>query len=291
MIKNGLPLLILSLLIATATTTGIFSHTNDPDIQAQSIRHQAATYEGGGLYRYNPVYFAREGVVWDVVNLFIGLPLFVFASFLALRNSLRGRFLLGGMLAYFWYVYLGSSLLYAFNNFFLIYIAIFALCSVAFVQNITQIDIARLPAQIGARFPRRLFIAYTIAIASLLLILWVGRIVQVMQTGLFPNEYSGIHTLGSQALDLGLLVPLGIGSAVLLWKCSAWGYYLASVTVTIGFMMSIAIPSWIAVPLVQDGGTSVFEAIPLYILSIVGLGLAIIFYSRAAEPKGNPALG
>lgn len=209
------------------------------------LRGQEAVFEGGGVYRYNPTSFAREGIVWDVINLVIGLPLFALGAFAALRNSIRGRLLLGGMLAYFWYVYLGSSLMYAFNDLFLVYVAIFALSSIAFVQNVAGIDVPGLAGFLGARFPRRTFIAYTLAFSALLLVMWVGRIAEVIRTWVFPPEYAGITTLGSQALDLGLVVPLGIATGVLLWKRSPWGYYLASVAVTFGFMMSIAIPGWI----------------------------------------------
>jgi len=285
MIKRVLPLLAICLLILAATAAGIFYRSNEPTITSRTLRGQEATFLGGGLYRYNPIYFAREGVIWDVVNLAIGLPLLILASIFALRNSLRGRLLLGGLLAYFWYVYLGSSLMYAFNSFFLVYIAIFALCSVAFFQNLAQIDLERLIAHFGSGFPHRTFIIYSSVIAGLLVVLWVGRIVQVMQTGLFPKEYVGIHTLGSQALDLGLLVPLAISTAVLLGKRSDWGYYLATVTITIGFMMFIAIPSWIVVPLIQDGRTNLLEAIPFSIVSVIGIALAIIYFTRVREAE------
>jgi hypothetical protein len=285
MIKRVLPLLAICLLILAATAAGIFYRSNEPNLTSRSLRGQEATFLGGGLYRYNPIYFAREGVIWDVVNLAIGLPLLILASIFALRNSLRGKLLLGGLLAYFWYVYLGASLMYAFNSLFLVYIAIFALCSVAFFQNLAQIDVERLIAHFGAGFPHRTFIIYSSVIAALLVVLWVGRIVQVMQTGLFPKEYAGIHTLGSQALDLGLLVPLAISTAVLLGKRSDWGYYLASVTITIGFMMFITIPAWIVVPLIQDGKTNLLQAVPFFIASVIGIALAIIYYARVREAE------
>jgi hypothetical protein len=78
-----------------------------------------------------------------------------------------------------------------------------------------------------------MFMIYGFAMSALLAVLWIGRAVGVMQTGRFPEEYAGISTLASQALDLGVLVPLAASAAVLLWKRSPWGYFLASVTITI----------------------------------------------------------
>jgi hypothetical protein len=59
------------------------------------------------------------------------------------------------------------------------------------------------------------------------------------------------------------------------------------VTVTIGFMMFIAIPSWIVVPLMQDGKTNLLEAIPFFIVSLAGIALAIIYYARVQELEGD----
>lgn len=259
--------------------------------EATTIRGQLTTYQSGGIYKYNPAFFVREGVVWDVINLFIALPLFLLASIAALRNSLRGRLLLGGLLAYFFYVYLSCVMMYAFNNLFLVYVAIFALSMVAFALNADRIGIEKLPTRMRQRFPRRLFIGYALALALALIVLWLGRIVPIMRTGLLRAEYAGLHTVGSQALDLGLLVLLAVATAQLLIKRSAWGYYLCSVAMALGLMMFISIPAWITVPLIQDGKTNLFEAIPFFILSLAGIALAAVFslnvQGKAAGASGS----
>ncbi len=278
MTREAIPLAVIFLLIFAATATGIFYHSEGSPIQSISIRGQPVTFQDSGLYKFNPAYFAREGVIWDAVNLFIALPLFVISSVAAVRNSLRGRLFLGGLLAYFFYVYLSCAMMYAFNDFFLVYIAIFALCTVAFSLNAGKIDVKNLPAHVGSRFPGRLFIVYAIVLAGALLVLWVGRIASVMRTGQFPKEYAGLTTLGSQALDLGLVVPLALSTAFLLVRKSPWGYYLCSIAMTFGLMMFISIPAWIVVPLIQDGKTNLLEGIPFFMLSVVGVALTAVFY-------------
>jgi len=280
MMKNGLPLLAICVLILVATGIGLFYHPDVPPIRTESLRGQSATFVAAGPYRYNPVFFAREGAVWDAVNLFLALPLLVLSALFALRDNLRGRLLLGGMLAYFWYVYLGTALMNAFNDLFLVYVGIVALCAVAFVQNAARIDVDRVRAACADRFPRRILIGYSLGIAAVLVGLWTSRVAAVMRTGMFPPEYAGINTLGSQALDLGLLVPLALSTAVLLGKRSPWGYYLASITVSMGFMMSVTIPCWIVVPLVQDGQARMGEAVPFFVVSLVGITVAVLYLSR-----------
>jgi hypothetical protein len=269
---------ITFVLVLAATATGIFYRTDGSPFTGVSARGQAVSYQGSGLYKLDPSYFAREGRVWDCVNLFIGLPLFAIASIFAFRGSLRGKLFSGGLLAYFFYVYLGSAMMYALNAFFFVYVAIFALCIVGFVMNVQGIALSQLPSQFGPRFPRRLFIGFAIVLASALVVLWVGRVVSVVRTGLMPVEYAGLNTLGSQALDLGLVVPLALGSAVLLWSKSPWGYLLCSAAMTFGLMMFLSILAWVVVPLIQDGKTNLLEAIPFFAFSVVGIALAAVFY-------------
>jgi hypothetical protein len=174
-------------------------------------------------------------------------------------------------------------MMYAFNNLFLVYASILALCLVAFVMNIQRIKISDLPRHIRAGFPRRLYIGFSIAFAVILSALWLGRLIPIMIADRFPEEFAGYHTFGSQALDLSLLVPMGLATAFLLAKKSPWGIYLVSISMTLGFMMFIAIPAWITVPLLQDGKTNILEAIPFFALSVLGLVLTAVFYGNLKE--------
>lgn len=269
---------LIWLLVLVATGTGIFYQTPGPRIEYVTVRGEQALFQGTGLYRYDPAWFAREGVVWDVINLFIGLPLFAVAIYLSQRNSLRGRLLLGSLLFYFFYVYLMAMTGYAFNRLFLVYVAIFALSAVAFFLNLHNIDVAHLPAQVSARFPRRLFIGFTFAVSAVLVFLWLGRIVPIMANDRFPPDIAGLTTLVSHGIDLGIVVPLMLSAGILLWRRSPWGYLLTSVSLGYGLLMSITLPAFIVVPLVQDGKVLLIEATPLLAVSLVGLALAGMFY-------------
>jgi len=286
--KKRLALYVLIfILILSATTMGVFYKTPERRIEHTTVRGQEAMYQGSGLYRYDPVILVREGVIWDVINLFIGLPLFVVAIVLALRNSLRGKLLLGGLLAYFFYVYLMYATMMAFNPLFLVYVAIFAFSLVGFFLNMSGIEVSRLPSYFPPRFPRIVFIIFSLALSVALVVLWIGRIVPIMRTGRFPEELAGIATLETQALDLGLIVPLALSSAVLLWRRSPWGYFLTSAAITFGFMMFITIPAWIVVPLLQDGKANLAEAIPFFFLCLIGLVLVVLFYGNVRENRAT----
>ena len=111
-----------------------------------TVRGEHATFQGYGLYYYDPASVAREGIIWDVIDLCLALPLFIVAIVLSWRGSLRGQLLLGGMLFYFFYKYMMYAVMLSFNPLFLVYVAIFALSAVAFFLNLGGIKVSSLPS-------------------------------------------------------------------------------------------------------------------------------------------------
>jgi hypothetical protein len=282
---------LIWVLILVTTTMGIFYRTQGARIEYVTVRGEHAVLQGSGLYQYDPLALAREGVIWDVINLFIGLPLFAIAGILAVRRSLRGQLMLGGFLCYFVYVYLMYAMMMSLNPLFLVYVAIFSLSALAFLWNLQGMDISHLPAQISSRFPRRLFAGYTFALSAALIVLWGKLIISITLANRFPDELAGMTTLETQALDLGMIVPLALAAGILLWRRSPWGYFLTGISVTHGMMMFITIPTWIAVPLIQSGEINLFEAIPFLILCLVGLFFTGWFYWNVQQINGNPTRG
>jgi hypothetical protein len=273
------------LLVLVAAATGVFYQTAGAHITFITVRGEHATYQGSGLYYYDPASVALEGVIWDVIDLCLALPLFVVAIVLTWRGSLRGRLLLGGMLFYFFYKYMMYAVMVAFNPLFLVYVAIFALSAVAFFLNLGGIEVSRLPVHISARFPQWLFIVFTLVMSATLIMLWLGRIIPYTIAGPFPNELAGLTTLVTQAFDLGVVVPLLLSTAILLWRRSAWGYLLGGVSLTFGFVMCVTLPAWIVVPLIQMGQMNLIEAVPFLLLCLIGLFVAGRFFWSVQETE------
>ncbi|HWQ84298.1 MAG TPA: alpha/beta hydrolase [Anaerolineales bacterium] len=202
---------MIFVLVLAATAVGIFYHTPGASIEFTTVRGERAVFQGSGLYRYDPAPLADEGVVWDAINLLIGLPLFAVAIYLSQGNSMRGRLLLGGLLFYWFYAYLQLMVTYSFNFLFLDYVTIYALSAVSFFMNLHDIEVARLPAQVSERFPRRLFIGFTFVVSIMLVFLWLGRILPVMASGRFPPELAGLNTLITRGVRFGHGRPLNAG--------------------------------------------------------------------------------
>ncbi len=52
--------------------------------------------------------------------------------------------------------------------------------------------------------------------------------------------------------------------------------------------MSITLPAFIVVPLIQDGKTTLVEAIPFSLMSLMGLVLVGVFYRCVQEKQAEP---
>ena len=128
-----------------------------------------------------------------------------------------------------------------------------------------------------AVFPGAFFAGFAFASTGIITLLWVARIAGILRSGHFPPELAGLTSLETQALDLGIIVPLSIVSGILLLRDHPWGYVLTALQLTLGFMMFLTIPAWIAVPLVQDGQIHLMEATPFLLLCGVGFVLVALF--------------
>ena len=74
---------------------------------------------GHGVYRYDPLSMAAQGISQDAVTLVLGIPLLLVSLHLYRQRRLRGQLLLTGTLAYFLYTYTSLAFGAAFNPLFL----------------------------------------------------------------------------------------------------------------------------------------------------------------------------
>ncbi|MBM3933593.1 MAG: hypothetical protein FJ319_04720 [SAR202 cluster bacterium] len=271
-------------LILIATSSAVLYQTDEPHRSLVTARGQLSTIQGSGLYRFDDVQVARAGLVWDIVNLTIGVPAIVASLFLTSRGSLRGRLIVAGLMAYFFYVYLMYAVMLAFNPMFPVYVAILGCSAIGLFLNLGAVDFRDLSGRISPKFPRRLYFGYTVLIAAILVAFWSRLIVSVTTSGLFDDAMDGISTLEMQALDLGMVVPLALTSGYLVMKRSPWGYILAAVTVTFAAVMLITLTTWIASPFVKDDGIDPLTGAPFLVVAAASFAMALVFYRAVGAP-------
>jgi hypothetical protein len=138
--------IVIGLLIAVASGGGLFI---------------------GGLYRNN-LWATSQFQGSDLVRLVLVVPLLFFALYLYRKGSLRALLLWQGILLLSVYDYAFYLFGAAFNEFFLIYIALFSLSILALMFAIPKINAEEIKSNFSDKTPTRFIAGYLIFIAVFL---------------------------------------------------------------------------------------------------------------------------
>jgi len=220
---------------------------------------------------------------WSVVTLGLVLPVLVASLAAARRGSTVGRLAWLGTLAYLLYTYLEFAVSPPFTALYVVYIATFACTIPALLMGLASIEAEDLARAFGDRAPRRSVAVFALASGILLALAWLKGIVSRTIAGDFGWP-QGVAAIGHvvHALDLGLQVPLGIATALLLLGRRPAGYLAAAVMLVNAICMGTALVAMVAAPALA-AGRSPLEAAPFATLPLVAVALAVPFF-RALRP-------
>lgn len=202
-------------------------------IASALIAYLAVIAAGSGLF-WNGLYKndTKSGAVQeqgnDLVTLVLSVPLLLASAYFAAKGSLRGRLIWTGMVFYFLYTYAMMAFMTAYNQLFLVYVAIYSLSLYTFGASLLTLDINKVKDSLSAA-PVKATVVFMFLVSIMLLTMWLGDIVPSLMAGQAPARLETYTTLVIQAMDLGILAPLGIITGTLLLKRNAWGYTLASI--------------------------------------------------------------
>jgi hypothetical protein len=259
---------VIGLLAGAAAAAGVLLRGDGSTARAVSIRGEAFEYVTSGVYAYNPVRVVAEGVGWDYVTLLLVAPALLLALPSLARGSLRGRLFALGLLAYLFYQYLMYAVFWALGPLFPVFVALYAASMAAIVWIAAGIDLGSLPAAFGARFPRRAMAMFSFLVGGLLVAMWSKRIYVGLSGDLAGAGRLGLPTLTVQALDLGIVVPLAVFTAVALRRSRPVGYLLAPMFAVKGTTMGAAICAMLLSAWAVEGR---LEVVPLLVFAAVTL--------------------
>lgn len=194
------------------------------------------------LYRDND-FISRLWRGNDLVSLTIAVPLLVCSMFLTTKGSSRASLVWFGVLTFTLYNYAFYLFAAAFNWFFWIYVALVSLSIFALVFGLTKIDANEIAQKFSERTPVNWISGYIAAFAIFMGAMWIIRSLEFFTTGRVPDDITRTgHPTGIvYALDLSLVVPFILLSAVWLWRRKAWGFILATMLMVKGFMYPFAL--------------------------------------------------
>lgn len=252
---------VIGLLAETASAIGVFGRGTGASAPATSIRGEAYRYATDGVYAFNAVRVVAEGVGWDAVTLLFAAPALLVAAAFISRGSVRGRLAALGILGYLAYQYLMYAVFWALGPLFHLFVLLFPLSLVGIAWLWSTLERATMaPGAVG--FPRRSLIAFGILVAVLLVAMWVPRIATGLSGDLAGAGLLGTPTLSVQALDLGLVVPLALATAVLVWRRRPAGHLVAALFSVKAVTMAGAILAMLVSAWMVEGS---FEVVPFAI--------------------------
>ena len=283
---------LTGILAAIASAAGILLRGDLATRQFTTIRGDAVDYLTDGAYRFNGINMASEGIGWDLVTLLVIVPAVALTLPSLLRGTLRATLLAAGFLVYFLYQYAEYAVGLAYGPLFPVYVGIIAISVSALALLLSRVDIATLPERFEPRFPRRAMVAFGLYMAILLGGMWVPLIAGTLTETSVPQLYGGT-TLVVQAFDLGFLVPLGLFTAVTVFRRLPVGYLLSAVVIVKGASIALGIVAMLVVEWLTTGEPQLPPVIIFGLTTVAGLAIATRIYrgidTRSTAPSGPAA--
>lgn len=233
------------------------------------------------IYRRDPAWLVPQTRGQDLVTIAAALAL-AFALRAARRGSVRAVLVWLGVLGYMAYTYVGATFAYAFNELFLIYVALFGLSVFALAVTLGSLDATRIAAHFSDRTPRRAVAVFFALLGLMLSALWLGQIVPFLVTGRLPDslERSGGSLKFVFALDLGLIVPLAVLAAAWLWRQRPWGFVLAGLVLIKASTMGLALLAMTVFSVLDGQQVSAGTVVPWVLLAVGSLSMSTWFLSH-----------
>jgi hypothetical protein len=227
----------------------------------------------------------------DLVTLVVAVPMLVLALILSMRGSQRAQraqLVWLGMLDYMLYNYAFYLFGTAFNTFFLVYVALFALSIFALIFGLVALDVKGISQRFRARTPVRWIAGYMMFVAVGLSGVYVAQWVGFIATGQLPPIViqTGHPTSVVFSLDLSLVVPVLALGAVWLWKRQPWGYVLAAIVNVKGAAYMLALCA-VTLSAVRAGASEDVSQVALW--GFIGLAslVASLFLLGNLEPSNK----
>jgi hypothetical protein len=244
--KQEKPITILVICIAIvaaiASSMGIFTNDGVGAYPYQSIRGETIQIYGKGIYKHMSVDVAPQGIAQDYVTLFIGVPLLLIALIWAKKGSLKGRFLLAGVLGYFFVTYLFYLVMGMYNYLFLAYSFLMGTTFFAFTLTLLSFDLEATPSVFSEKTPTKFTGGFLIFNAFAIAFLWLSVVLPPLLDGsIIPKEVEHYTTLIVQGMDMGLLLPLSAISGWLLLKKTPFGYLMGTTYLIFLSLLMIAL--------------------------------------------------
>lgn len=264
-------------------------------VSTVAILALAAVSSLSGLFRAGhyraPPELVEAYQIQDLTIVVVGIPVLAAGLWYAARGSLRGRIIWLGGLAYMTYMWASIAIQIPFNELFLVYIALFGLSLFTLVGGMVSTDAERIRQTLEGHVNVPLYSGALTVIGLGLGALWLSDVVPPLLTGTTPSliEEAGQQAMATHVIDLGVVVPSILLSALWLYQERTWGYVFAGVELVLGGTLAAPIGIMTLVFMTGDTVTvspiaAVFTFLPILISALLA-----VTYLRSMASRTRPS--
>jgi hypothetical protein len=215
----------------------------------------------------------------DIVTLIIALPLLLISIIQGFKSENKKWFILNiGILLYFSYTYSFYVFAAKLTFLYLFHIPIYGLSVIGLVLSCIHIFSQKSSFYLPQKGLRITIISYLSVIALMISFIWLSDIFSHLTNPEHKSDTPyGEAPLIIYSLDLAIIIPLMLISAVLLYKRTNWGHIISGIiltkTSTLGFaLMAMALSMYI-----QDLNTDSFLILLWCVIGLIGTIITTVY--------------
>jgi hypothetical protein len=282
--------IIIVLISAFATIAAIFWHDGPGRYSFKNIRGEQVQIYGEGLYKDMSAEVAPQGLAQDHITLLVAVPLLIFSFLKARKGSLKARYLLTGTFGYFLVTYLFYLVMAMYNAMYLAYVILLAASFFGFYLSMQCFPLSSLPGSFKNTTPLKLAGGFLVLNSVSIALLWLSIIIPPLLDGsIIPKQVEHYTTLIVQGLDLGVLLPGGFISGMLLIRRAPQGFLWAPVyLVFLSLLMSALTAKVLAMNFLGYNVVPVIFIIPAFNLIAVICTVIVLKQIRVEPAAGHP---
>jgi hypothetical protein len=235
------------------------------------------------LFR-DPAMTAGNARGTDLVILVVAVPALVVSMLLTARGSVRAPIVWLGALSYVLYNAVFFAFDVAFNQMFLLYVAVLSLAVWSLVTLLVGVDAPRVRACFTDQVPIRTIAAYLLVTTALFAATWLRDIVPALAHLTTPASLQGTLMLTNpiQVTDFAIGFPLTILAAIWFWQRRPWGYVLAGMFLVYGVIEALSVATDQTFGHISDPAQSA-AMVPVFAVLVVIALVPLVLFMRAVR--------
>jgi hypothetical protein len=243
------------------------------------------------IYARETTSYALQSVGQDIENIVAAAALLMTAYFVS-KGSIKASLVWMGVLLALMYSYVIYAFAVHFNSLFLVYVAILGLSFYTLIGSLIHLHLEGLQPYFAANTKARLVSVFLLVVAILFYFQWLSEDIPALLTGKIPQSVieNGQLTNPVHVLDMGLLLPGMIITAILLWRRKLLGYILAIPLLVFSILTGIGILAIFVAMSMKGMPTSLAVELLIAIIIVVSFVLSMLYVREVKEPRGGSIL-